>query len=122
MKKKVLYIVIVILLLIATATSFFFIGRASNKTDIQKADEKYEKKEKNHKTYTLNDVITTNLYEIKFTGFYLQDSICTITNAEKDGHEDFFRKPTQHEEEKEKYSRMYGNDYYYYHDFAKKSR
>ena len=96
MKKKIIYILIVIALLVATATGFFFIGRASNKTDVQKADEKYEKKEKSHKTYTLNDTITTDLYEIKFTGFYLQDTMCASTNPYKDGHEDFFKKPTQH--------------------------
>lgn len=108
--KKVLYIVIVILLLIATATGFFFIGRASNKTPTQKANEDYEKKEKSHKTYTLNETITTNLYEIKFTGFYLQDYMCATTNSYKGGHDDFLRKPTQHGENDYTFSSKRAND------------
>lgn len=104
MKKKVIYIVIVILLLIATATGFFFLGRQSYKNSLRGADyPTSEKNDKWHKTYTLNETIKTNCYEICFTGLYLQDSICTYSGYMKEYHEDFFRKPTQ----------QHGTEYYY---------
>lgn len=97
MKKKVIYIVIVILLLIATATGFFFIGRASYKNSFRGADYSTSQKEnKKHKTYTLNETIKTDCYEICFTGFYLQDNMCVYYSYEEESHEDFFKKPTQH--------------------------
>lgn len=122
MKKKVIYIVIVILLLIATATGFFFIGRASYKNSLRGADyPTSEKNDKKHKTYTLNDTIKTNCYEICFTGLYLQDTICIYNGTDEEIHEDFFKKPIQHEKTKVDYRKWHESDEYFYSTTTKKA-
>ena len=124
--KKVLWILLVIVLLIITGVSCFFLGRVSYKNSLKKNNVDYnytDKADKRHKTYTLNETIKTDCYEICFTGFYLEEEICILSGTDNGGesHEDFFKKPTQHEKIKENYNKWYGSDSMYYYNDAKKS-
>ena len=124
--KKILWILLVIVLLIITGVSCFFLGRVSYKNSLKKYNVDYnytDKADKRHKTYTLNETIKTDCYEICFTGFYLEEEICILSGTDNGGesHEDFFKKPTQHEKIKENYNKWYGSDSMYYYNYAKKS-
>ena len=124
--KKVLWNLLVIVLLIITGVSCFFLGRVSYKNSLKKYNVDYnytDKADKRHKTYTLNETIKTDCYEICFTGFYLEEEICILSGTDNGGesHEDFLKKPTQHEKIKENYNKWYGSDSMYYYNYAKKS-